>query len=105
MSIIEETTNINDDLGWDIKYSTWLKLEESNKNQNSTTVTKKIEPLVQILEEEEINQIRQLAQSLGEKGYEFTLKLEPRDSYESYQIIKQYSLMFTIIWKFLVLIM
>lgn len=82
-------TNFNVDLEWDIKYSTWLKLEESNQNQSLKS--KEPELSVPILEEEEIHQIRQLAQSLADKGYEFTLKLEPRDSYYSYQVVKQYS--------------
>jgi len=87
MVTVKETTNIDVDLGFDIKYSTWLKLEESNKND----ITKEPSESIPILEEEEIQQIRQLAQSLGEKGYEFTLKLEPRNSHKSYQVVKQYS--------------
>ncbi len=86
----EQTINFNVDLGFDIKYSTWLKLQESNKTDLLTSEQDKTsnEP---ILNEEEVEQIRQLASSLGAKGYEFVLNLEPRNSYHKIQVCKQYS--------------
>ncbi len=86
----EQTINFNVDLGFDIKYATWLKLKESEQKDSIPNEQDKtlINP---IINEEEIEQMRQLASSLGTKGYEFVLNLEPRNSYQRIQVCKQYS--------------
>lgn len=76
------------DLGWEIKYSNWETIEKSNQETNTNSNQVETNP---IFEEEEIQQIIQLAQLLGSKGYEFILNLEPRDSYKKILITKQYS--------------
>jgi hypothetical protein len=86
----EQTINFNLDLGFDIKYSTWLKLKESE--QKNVLPSEQDKPSTEpILKEEEIEQISQLAKSLGAKGYEFVLNLEPRNSYKKIQVCKQYT--------------
>lgn len=88
--------NFNVDLGFDIKYSTWLKLQESYEKdllpskQSEQNEQAKL-PIEPILNEEEIKKIQQLASNLGAKGYEFVLNLEPRNSYNRIQVCKQYS--------------
>ena len=84
--------NFNVDLGFDIKYSTWLKIQESHEKDLLTSKQSEQNepPIDTILNEEEIKQIQQLASSLGAKGYEFVLNLEPRNSYKRIQVCKQY---------------
>ncbi len=66
------------------KYVKWLELSQPPVQEPNN------EPIDSIMQEDEIKQIAQLAQSLGLKGYEFELFLEPRCSYKKHLIANEY---------------
>jgi hypothetical protein len=80
-----ETTVIDKD--FETKYTRWLELESSNPKPEQKELE---EPVQSVMQEEEIGQIAQLAKSLGAKGYEFKLILEPRNSFNKLLVAKEY---------------